>query len=311
MTEETPTTTVTTALENQQDTTALNVSLSQEALRNFRGEYDRLAEILGIFGTEVMPAGTTLYQLDITGSLTDKKDTDTGMSSGTSYVEGEEVALSKYTATKTPLEVVKVEPYRKVTTADAILRAGYEVAVLRTDRKMLSNVRAKVVNKFFSALSNGTGSATASTLQAALANADAALGNSLETNGDETSDIVHFVNRSDAAEYLGGASISTQTMFGLTYLADFLGVQRVFLTNKVTSGSLYVTPVENLHFYGLDFAELSRAGLSYASDETGIIGVSHTPAYDRVSAETHIVNGLNIVPEIKDYIVKGTIAPKA
>lgn len=286
---------------NAVTTTEMNAALDAEFIANFKGEYDRLAEILGIFSPEVMQAGQVLNQIKITGKLAD----------ASSYAECDEVPLSKYQAEKVPVDTIKVEPYRRLTSADAINKAGYEIAVMRTDAKMISNVRAKVVDKFFTFLKNGTGTATAKTLQAALAKADATLGDTLETNGDETTDLVHFINRQDAADYLGDAAISTQTMFGLTYLQDFLGVQRVFLTNKIEAGSVYVTPTENIHIFGLDFANLASAGLPYTTESNGLIGVAHTPAYNRVSVETHVINGTVMLPEVTDYIVKGTIAPGA
>lgn len=285
---------------NTVTTTELNVGLDAWAVKAFKGEYDRLAEILGIFAPVPQRAGQTLYQLKVTGEL-----------NTADYTEGEEVPLSKYKVEKKAIDVIDIEPYRKVTTAAAINRAGYQNAILETDKKMLSHVRGKIISKFFTYLANGTSTATGKNLQAALAKSSATLGNVLETNGDETSTIVHFVNRMDAAKYLGEANITTQEMFGLTYLADFLGVKNVFLTNKVAEGTTYCTPAENLHIYSLDFANLANAGLSYAQDDSGLIGVAHTPAYDRVSAETNIINGMVIFPEVTDYIVKTSIAPEA
>lgn len=287
--------------QNTTDSTAMNASLDTEAINNFMGEYDRLSAILGIFNPEVMAAGQVLNQIKITGSLEDASE----------YAEGDEVSLSKYNAEKVPVDQIKVEPYRRLTTADAINRSGYEVAVLRTDRKMLTNVRSKIVTKFFDFMKNGTGTATAKTLQAALAKVDATLGDTLEENNDEAGSIAHFINRQDAADYLGDATISTQTMFGLTYLADFLGVQNVFLTNKIEAGTLFATPIDNIHIYGLDFSNLASAGLPYATDGSGLVGVTHTPAYNRVSVETNIINGTVMFPEVQNYIVKGTIAPGA
>lgn len=304
------------------DAAAINHSLDIEMVRNFTGEADRLMEILGIFTPETITAGTSLYQLKVTGSLNNSKTTPSdlsaetgtvtlGSSSGTSYVEGDEVALSKYSVSKESVGSISIEPYRKRTTAQAILKSGYDVAVMRTDRKMMSNTRGGIISKFFSFLGNGTGTATGTTLQAALANADAALANKMEDNGDTPGGIVHFVSRLDAAEYLGKQPITTQTAFGLTYLDNFLGLERVFLTSKVAKGSFYATDIDNIHIYGLDFAELSRAGLSYESDESGLIGVHHAPEHNCVSCETHVLTGMLLFPEIKDYIYKGTIAPAA
>lgn len=286
---------------NAVTTTEMNAALDAEFIANFNGEYDRLAEILGIFSPEVMQAGQVLNQIKITGTLADAAD----------YAECDEVPLSKFQTEKVPVDQIKVEPYRRLTSANSINKVGYEVAVMRTDAKMVSTVRSKVMDKFFTFMENGTGTATAKTLQAALAKADAALGDKLEENNDETTELVHFVNRQDAADYLGNANVTTQNMFGLTYLQDFLGVQRVFLTNKVEAGSLFVTPVENIHVYGLDFANLASAGLPYATESNGLIGVAHTPAYNRVSVETNVINGTVFFPEVQDYIVKATIAPGA
>ena len=300
------------APKNSVTTKEMNVALDQELVKAFGGEYDRLAEILGIFSVETVAAGTALYQTEVTGALNDAADADSGTSSGAAYVEGEEVALSQYTAKKTPVAVARPKPYRKLTTAEAILKSGYDVAVLRTDRKMLSNLRNAVLDEFFEFLATGTGSAAGATLQATLANVDATLGNSMETNGDsDAGGVVHFVNRLDAAEYIGAAPITTQTAFGMTYLQTFLGIQNVFLTSKVAKGTVIATPAENVHAYGVDFGALAQGGLSYATSSNGLVGVAHTPAYDRVSAETHVLSGLTLFPEVTDYIVKGAVGPAA
>lgn len=336
-----------TAYDNIITTADTVEALNQEFIKNFRGEYDRFEEILGLFPVEVRKAGSALYQYAVSGSLNDgefeatsdqavvtgktyytrsgsagayvytKVDSPKTASiasyyeltaaSGKHYVEGDFIARSKYVLTKTPIGEIEFAPYAKQTTAQAILKGGFENAVLRTDRKMLQQVRAAILADFFAFLANGTGTATGAGLQAALAMADAALGDSMETNGDEPGAIVHFVNRQDAAAYLGSAEITTQTAFGLTYLKSFLGVENVLLTNKVASGNLVVTPVENIHIYGLDFAELGDAGLSYVSDSLGLIGVHHAADYDYASAETYVVRGATFLPEITDYIVKGTV----
>lgn len=287
----------------------INFALDQQVILNFNQEYDRLAQILGIFGTEVLAAGTQLNQLKITGELNDAKTDDS--SSGEAYVEGDLVALSKFSAAKVPVGSITAKPYRKQTTAQAVLRSGYEPAVLATDAKMLAKVRGTIVKEFFDFLANGKGTATGAGLQAALAKADAKLGNALEDNDDEAARIIHFVSRDDAADYLATAKISDQTVFGMTYLQNFLGVTDVFLTSKVPAGTLYVTPVENIHVYGMDFAALSKAGLAYQQSSNGLIGVAHEAGYDRVSAFTNVLKGATLFAEVQDYIVKGTVAPVA
>lgn len=307
---------------NISDSTAIHAALDQELVKNFQGEADRLAEILGIFGAETIAAGTALKMLKVGGALNDSKtaatkvgatgtgDVTLGSSSGTAYVEGDEVALSKFTAEYETVGEATLKPYRKMTTANAIQKSGLEAAVLKTDQKMVNLVRAGVISDFFAALAKGTGTATGKGLQAAAAATDAALGDALETNGDASGRIVHFISRQDAADYLGQATITDQTVFGMTYLESFLGMTSVFLTNKVAKGTMYATAAENLHVYGIDFATIASAGLAYATDANGLIGVAHTPAYDHVSVDTNVLSGMLLFPEVKDYIVKGTVSAK-
>lgn len=277
---------------------AANIAAAQdiEMLQNFKGDSDRLAEILGIFSPEVVAAGTTMYQYSVTGTL-----------SVASVAEGDEVPLSEYEVEKTPVATITVKPYRKLTTAQAILKGGYENAIAKTDRKMLSQVRAGIISDFFTFLGKGTGTATGAGLQVAFAQADAELRDTMETNGDAADALVHFVNPFDIADYLAGADVTVQTVFGMQYLQSFMGVENIFITNKVTKGTMYVTPIENIHIYAVDFAALGTAGLEYAVQDGSLIGVHHTPAYNRTSAETYVLTGALMIAEIKDYIVKATI----
>lgn len=283
-----PTGTITTA--------DLDFALDREFIRNFQGEADRLMEILDIFAPEVVTAGTSLFQVTVTGSL-----------SATSRAEGEEVPLSKYTVDKEAVTIAAPKFYRKRTTAEGVLKSGYEAAVLRTDRKMLSSVRGGIIGDFFTFLKAGTGTASGAGLQATLAKMDAVLADTLETNGDEADGLVHFINRQDAADYLGNREITTQTVFSMTYLEDFLGIQRVFLTNKVAAGAPIVTPVSNIHVFGIDFAALGNMGLAYEQSSGGLIGVHHEADYRYASGDTHVVTGMTLFAEAKNYIVKGTV----
>ena len=303
---------------NISDSKALNASLDIELVKNFKGDADRLAEILGIFGVETLSAGTALKMLKVTGELNNAKTDATttlpgtgtfslGSSSGTNYVEDDEVALSKLSASWETVGEIKAVPYRKMTTAAAIQKSGYVPAVLGTDKKLVSLIRADIVKEFFTFLTSGTGTASGKGLQAAAANVDATLGDAMEKNGDGSGSIVHFISRQDAAAYLGAAPVTTQTVFGMTYLQNFLNMTNVFLTSQVAKGTMYATPAENIHIYGLDFAALAQAGLQYQQDGGGLLGVAHTPAYDHVSAETNVLRGMMLFPESKGYIVKGTI----
>lgn len=326
-------------------------AIEQEVIESFRGEYDRLAETLGLFNIDTVAAGTALYQYAVSGSLNDGEfeltsdaavvtgktyytrsgsagayvyikvaspsTTDIATyyelvaSSGTNYTEGDFIARSKYTVTKMSVGDVEFVPYAKQTTAQAILKGGFENAVLRTDKKAIQQMRAAIMTKFFSFLANGTtvtspAQGTTWGLQEVLAYNEAALLDVLENNDEEGGAIVHFVNRGDAYKYLAEATVSTQDMFGMTYIQNFLGVQNVLLTNKVSAGTVYATPAENIHVYGIDFGTLADTGLAYQSDSLGLIGIAHDPSYDYASAVTYLVRSANFVPEVTDFIAKGS-----
>lgn len=288
-------------------------ALDQEFVERFRGEFDRFAEIIGMFPVETMSAGTTLYQYKITGTLLD--GTATEGTSGTGYTDGDFIARSKYELAREAIDEVAFIPYAKQTTANAIAKAGFENAISRTDRKARQQMRAAIMSDFFKGLANGTSEAYPETgtwnLQQVLAYVGAKLGDALETNGEEGGDVVHFVNRQDAAAYLATATITTQDTFGMTYLNSFLGAQNVLLTNKVPEGTVYATPVDNIHAYALDFSALGAAGLAYETDDLGLVGVHHEPDYNYGSAETFLVRGAKFVPEILDFIAVGYAAKPA
>ena len=303
-----------TAPKNLTDSAAINYAMSMEFAARFNQDTNQLMQVLGIVSPEVVPAGYKLEQLKVTGAPDETSTAGADGTSGSGYIEGDLVKLSKYTVAPTDLDLkVKLRPYRKVTSAQAITEKGQVNAIVRTDNKLLSDVRSEMVTSFFGFLANGTGTATGKTMQAALINTEAKLQDTLETNKDDgmSLNIIHMVNRTDVADYLGTANITMQTSFGLTYLEYFLGISNVLITNKVPKGTIYATPTENLHMYAVNFAELASAGLPYVISDNGLIGIQHAPVYDHVSVETNVLTGATLFAEITDYIVKGTIAPGA
>lgn len=286
----------TNAITTDQICTGLDI----EFVRNFRDEYDEFEKILGLFPAETAKAGQALYQYKVTGSL-----------NASTPDEGDTTPLSRYKVEKVPVGEMGIKRYKKQTTAEAILKGGFEVSVAKTDKKFHQQLRAGIMGDFFTFLANGTATAHGVGLQATLARMAATLQDVMETYGDEPGTVVYFVNQYDIADYLAEAGITTQTAFGMTYIKDFLGVENILVTNKVHEGTVYCTPVENIHVRGVDFSTLGDAGLSYEVDSLGLIGIHHVPDYDHGSADTFAMLGADFLPEILDFIVKGTIYANA
>lgn len=285
-------------LDNMVTSDDVTKALDLDLIERFTKEFSKLSEVLAIAPPQVVSAGQELARVTVSGSLTDPSQT---------AGEGDEVALSDYKSTRVSLGALEVTPYRKETTAQAILQSGYENAILKTDRRMIADVRNSILTDFFTQLTTGAKTVTGSGLQACLANMGAQLAVTMEEHGDTAENLVFFVNPLDLAEYLGNAQVTTQTVFGMTYIQNFLGVGNILQTAKVEQGKAYATPVENINVFAADFATLGTAGLDYTTQDGGLIGVKHEGDFARFSAVTNIAAGIKVVPEVVDYVVEATL----
>lgn len=292
------------ALDNQITAADLAFAQDVEFANSFDHDMSRLVELLSIGSPEVLHAGTALYQYEVKGTLGDGQT-----------AEGDEVPLSKYKETKTPIGELETKAYRKLTTVQAIQKHGYEHAVNKTDRRMIQDVRKGIVSEFFALLNNGTGTASGKDFKGTLIQADAVLKDTLEKNGDTSESLVFFANYLDYADWAATNQVNNDGaggVFGLTYMLNLAGIVGTTLFSaSVPKGSVYVTPAENLHVYTPDFAEIEKGGLTYVTGDLGTIGVAHEPAYNRVSCITNVLRGVTIIPEAKNYIVKATVVPTA
>ena len=125
----------------------------------FTGNLQKLTEALGVTRKIAVQEGATLKMLKVTGTL----------ASGI-VAEGELIPLSKYTTEEVPVGEVKLNKWRKGTTAEAILKGGYDQAVGATTDKMVKDIQKTIRGNLFTFMKTGTGTATGATLQAALAN---------------------------------------------------------------------------------------------------------------------------------------------
>ena len=259
----------------------------------------KLLEVIGVTRKVAMMEGTSLYVYKTTGTL----------QSG-AVAEGDLIPLSEYETTKELVGTISLNKWRKAASAEAIKKSGYEAAVRDTDAALLRDVQAKVRTDMFSYLNGtitGSTSVTGANLQAALANAWAALQVKFE---DDAAEAVYFVNPLDAATYLGNASITTQTAFGLNYIEDFLGLGTVVLSSKVTQGTFVATAKQNLIMYYLTMSGDVARAFGLTTDQTGFIGINSGYRNEaRAQIESLVMDGITILVEYAEGVVKGTINP--
>ena len=261
----------------------------------FTGNLNKFMELLGVTRKIAVQEGTTLKALKVTGTLEDG-----------SVAEGELIPLSKYVTEDLPVGEAKLNKWRKGTTAEAILKGGYEQAVGATTDKLVKDVQKKIRTDFVGYLGNGTGTASGATLQPALANAWGQLQVLWE---DDAVDTVYFINPLDVADYLGGAQISMQTVFGMNYVENFLGLGTVILSGSIPQGTFYATAKENIiaYFINVSSGDIANA-FDLTVDETGYIGIREYLDEDHARVMDLIMSGVTFFPERVDGIVVGTIA---
>ena len=257
---------------------------------------DTLMAMLGVTRKQEKRAGEALKVYKATGTL------ESGV-----VAEGEVIPLSKYQTTYEAVGEAVLNKWRKVTTAEAISSKGYGQAVNDTNDKMLKDIQKGVRTSFVNFLATGTGEVAGVGLQATLAQAWGKLQVLFE---DTSVQSVYFMNPLDVADYLGGAQISTQTAFGMSYIENFLGLGTVILASDVPKGKLYATAAENivLYYIPVTSADMAQA-FDLTSDATGLIGIHTGPTYDNLSAETVAASGVGLFAEKLDGIVVGTINP--
>lgn len=261
----------------------------------FTGSLRKFMETLGVTRKIAVQEGAALKALKVTGTL----------QSGV-VAEGDLIPLSKYETEEIPMGEIVLNKWRKATTAEAILKGGYDQAVGATTDKMLRDIQKSIRSNMFTFMATGTGEASGSGLQAALANAWGKLAVLFEDDAVET---VYFLNPMDVSEYLGTAQVSMQTAFGMNYIEDFLGLGTVFLNSNVPEGKFYATAKENIVMYYVNVAAGDiKSAFNLTTDETGYIGINEYADNDTARVLDLVMSGVTFFPERIDGIVVGTIA---
>lgn len=261
----------------------------------FTGGLKKFLEAMGVTRKIAVQEGTALKALKVTGTLESGE-----------VAEGEIIPLSHYQTEEVPVGEAKLNKWRKATSAEAILKGGYDQAVGATTDKMVKDVQKTIRKGLFDYMATGTGVASGLDLQSAVANAWGVLQVLFE---DDAVSTVYFVNPMDVSAYLGASDVTVQTAFGMNYLENFLGLGTVFMNGSVPEGKFYATAKENIIAYYVNVAssEIARA-FDLTSDETGFIGISEYADKDTATVNDLVMSGVTFFPERIDGVVVGTIA---
>lgn len=266
-----------------------------EFTQMFHENINKLIEALGITRLIPIAANSTLKTYEAVGSL-----------QGGAVAEGETIPLSQYDLEERTYKDATLRKYRKATTAEAILSRGYEYAVEKTTDKMLLQTQKEIKSDFFTFLKSGVGRTHGTTLQAALAQARGQVEVFFEDY--DVVEPIYFLNPLDVADYLATAQITTQTLFGMTYIQNFLGLGDVLTNTSVEKGTVIGTAKGNLigTYIPVNGADMGEV-FTFTTDETGYIGIHETPDYTNMTASDTVICGIDFYAEYLNGVIVSKI----
>ena len=265
----------------------------------FGRNWDSLREILGIMRPIRKTPGTKLTAYNATVTLED------GL-----VGEGEEIPYSLAEIEPVAFQDIVLEKYAKAVSIEAVNKYGASTAVKKTDDAFLNELQGNVLDRFYTFLQTGTLTGDEDTFQMAVAMAIGKVKDKFKTLRRDCTSIVVFVNTLDAYKYLGAAELTVQTLFGIDYVENFMGADKLIITSEIPSGKVIATPSENIDLYYVDPSDgdFGQLGLNYTvQGETNLIGFHVNGNYNTAVGEVFALMGMTLWAEYLDGIAVITV----
>ena len=271
----------------------------------FNDNWDALRQIMGVMRPIRKAPGTNLISYSASVELEDGN-----------VDPGNVIPYSKATITQASKDDLSIKKYAKAVPIEDVDKYGAEIAIEKSDDAFLTKLQNVVLSDFYTFLKTGTLTSTAAGWQMALAKAQGEVLNKFASMQKDVTAVVGFANILDAYDYLGTAEITIQTMFGLTYIKDFLGYSTLFLlpANFIPRNTVIATPVENIDLYYIDpgDSDFAKLGLNYTTQgETNLIGFHAQGNYGTAVGETYAIMGMKLWAEYLDGIAVVTVGGAA
>lgn len=261
------------------------------AVAKFESDLHNLLALLGKEDVNVVAPGTAFKIYKSSGTL-----------SAASVAEKALIPDSNIAMDDGTLVEITFDKYRNLVSIEKIAKVGYGTAVGGANASLIRQAQAKVRQSIIAATNaTGVGTASAATFKAKLAKGAAYVAKKFE---DEVFTPIHFVNTDDAYDYLGAADITVQNAFGISYIANFVGLGTVILDSNVTAGTVFSTACENLDVVAANCTMID--GMEMTTDESGLLAVHVSPKYENGAIETVVYSGIRALPVFADRICKVT-----
>lgn len=283
-------------------TTASQFTISArevDFVTRFQDNWDALMRILGIMRPIRKAPGTQLvsYKASVDGTI----------AGGSTVAEGDVIPRTKMKVEPVSYADIAISKYAKEVSVEAVTKHGADIAVQKTDDEFINALQSKILGEFYAFLATGTLTLTETTWQRALAMAKGKVIDKFAEMDKDVTEVVGFANILDAYEYLGDASVTVQTRFGLNYLEDFLGYSTLILLPEkyIPSGKVIALPTGNIDLYYMDPSDSDyvKLGLSYTVvGNTNLIGARAVGDYDRATGLMYAICGMKLWAEYIDGI---------
>lgn len=265
----------------------------------FGDTWESLREIMSVMRMVKKENGTVLKTKKATVTLTDGN-----------VAEGAEIPYSLATVEGTPYGTIKIEKYAKAVSVEAVSEHGAEAAIDMTDAEFLNELQGGVLDKFYAHLATGTLTSSEANFQMGVAMAIGKVKDKFKKMRKNSTKVVVWVNTLDAYKYLGAADLTIQSQFGIDYVENFMGADRMILSSEIEAGKVIATPVDNIICYYIDPSNsgFAKLGLNYTvNGETPIIGFHAGGNYNTAVGESFALLGLTLLTEYIDAIAVITV----
>lgn len=293
--------TLTTPRANTTLTTDITVQAREvDFVSRFSDNWESLREILGIMNPVRKQPGTKLVSSKATITLEDGN-----------VPEGAVIPYSKAKVEPVVHGELTIEKYAKAVTIEDVNKYGAAVAVQKTDDAFLNELQTVVLEDFYEFLQTGTLTSEESTFQMAVAMAIGKVVDKFKKMRKNASGTVVFVNTLDAYRYLGAAELTVQNAFGIQYIENFMGADKMILSSEIPEGKVIALPSDNIVLYYVDpgDSEFAQLGLNYTVDgETNLIGFHAVGNYSTAVGESYAIMGMKLWAEYIDAIAVVTVA---
>lgn len=283
------------AAENTTVAADLEPAISIDHANRIASNIKELQTVLGITEMEAMNAGTTIkiYKME-------------QVNTPAQVAEGEVIPLTKVERKLARTIELELKTYRRNTTHKAIQASGRDVAINKTDEKLLSGIQKDIKKDFYDVLLAGSGKAEGVGLQGTLAASWAEL---RKFHEDEDVTPIYFVSVDDVAGYIGSTAAEMAQAFGLSYLENFLGLGTVVVSPRITKGKTVAVAKENLHgaYVPANSGDVARS-FGLTADSTGLVGITHSIQTENATIDTLAMAGAVFYPELLDGVIVGTIS---